>query len=252
VRKWGMVICAHREDVGNFRQQLYRQSRGLSGGGADEDINEDIKRILSFWFGQNYLNLDGKELESADYMKERSQIWWEGSAKVDEEAKTFTSLIEEVGGGRENQARGWNSPKGYLARIVLLDQLSRNAHRATPLAFKFDKRATELTVEAHEKGYIKDYAFPELQFAVMPLMHSESLEHHKLLESILRTRLGSAGEDVKGNLEFMISFALSHKEVIEKFGRYPHRNKLLNRETTPEEAEWLKSDDVPTWAKSQG
>jgi len=84
----------------------------------------------------------------------------------------------------------------------------------------------------------------------MPLMHSEDIKDHDLLKSILES--ADLAEEVKGFLDGTLEFASAHRKVIEKFGRYPHRNKLYNRETTKEESKWLDSDEVPMWAKSQG
>lgn len=88
-----------------------------------------------------------------------------------------------------------------------------------------------------------------IQFFVMPLMHSESLEDHDMIAGKIMEAAKTLPEDHM--LNGTLKFELDHRAVLEKFGRYPHRNRALGRETTAEEAEWLASKDCPGWAKSQ-
>ncbi|GAB5362498.1 hypothetical protein AAMO2058_000802100 [Amorphochlora amoebiformis] len=242
--------------------QIHRRVMGLCigkrGGSSSADSSgwkshPDIQRTLAFWYGGEYLNKETTHKDSKEYLETRQNIWWGGDKSVDEKARAYRDLILAVGEGCEpGDPKAWDTPEGYLARIILLDQLSRNAFRGQPEAFKYDKKGVELVKEGHEKGYFRNFSFSELQFATMPLMHSENIKDHDLLLSIWSDSRKRLGEEMKAFVDFTEQFAVSHRKVIEKFGRYPHRNKLYKRVSTPEEEAWLMSDDVPAWAKSQG
>ena len=121
------------------------------------------------------------------------------------------------------------SAKGRLAEIILLDQFSRNIHRDSALAFANDALALALAQEAVANKCEHELTPVENSFLYMPYMHSESLMIHE-----------QAVELYKNNgLENNYQYELKHKVIIERFGRYPHRNKLLGRESTPEEIEFL-------------
>uniref|UniRef100_A0A7S1VMR4 Uncharacterized protein n=1 Tax=Grammatophora oceanica TaxID=210454 RepID=A0A7S1VMR4_9STRA len=92
---------------------------------------------------------------------------------------------------------------------------------------------------------------PYLQFIISPLMHSELVEDHELATKVADFSLAVAPDSLKECFGRTKSMELEHKKVIDMFGRYPHRNDKLGRESTPEEIEWLASDDLPAWAKSQ-
>lgn len=124
--------------------------------------------------------------------------------------------------------------KGSLAEIIVLDQFSRNLYRDTPRAFAQDGMALVLAQEAIAKGFHKELAsVQEVHFLYLPFMHSESLVVHERAVELF-TALGQ-----ETNLEF----EMKHKIIIERFGRYPHRNEILGRESTPEEVEFLKGPD---------
>lgn len=134
----------------------------------------------------------------------------------------------------------WRSdPEDALAEIIVLDQLSRNIYRGTPQAYAQDNLALELAQEAIEKGYDKGLSPHKLQFLYMPFMHSESkLIHERAMK--LFEAVGDAAllEDEK-----------KHKEIIDRFGRYPHRNKILGRQSTSEEEEFLKQPNSSCYLK---
>lgn len=172
-----------------------------------------LEQILDFWF---------EEIEPAR--------WW---AKDDE----FDALIRDRFGEVHSQAvkcelYGWRkSPLGRLAEIIVLDQFSRNIHRDSALAFAADPLALALAQEAVAAGVDRDLAESERSFLYLPYMHSESPMVHKVAVRLYRS-LG-----LKSNLEF----ELKHKAIIDRFGRYPHRNEILGRQSTREEIEFLDS-----------
>jgi uncharacterized protein (DUF924 family) len=149
---------------------------------------------------------------------------------------SFDQLIAERFGELHHQATlcelfDWRtSAKGRLAEIIVLDQFSRNMYRDTALSFAFDPQALTLAQEAVALKVDAELSTLERTFLYMPYMHSESLKVHEVAVELF-TR-----NDVENNLDFEIK----HKKIIEQFGRYPHRNGILGRESTLEEIEFLK------------
>jgi uncharacterized protein (DUF924 family) len=167
--------------------------------------------VLQFWF---------HEITPA-------QMW-----KVD---PAFDSLIAERFGDIHEQATRaelflWRTtPHGRLAEIILLDQFSRNIHRGTPRAFEADPLALTLAQEAVAANADSKLTQDERIFLYMPYMHSESKSIHVVAERLFRENAP------KGNYDF----ELRHKAIIDRFGRYPHRNAILGRISTPEELVFL-------------
>ena len=167
--------------------------------------------ILTFWFD---------ELEPAD--------WWRRDSALDE-------LIRQRFGQTHRQAAagelwGWRaSAEGRLAEVIVLDQFSRNLFRNDPAAFAQDGMALVLAQEAIALGM--DQALPVVQrsFLYMPFMHSESLVMHDRAMVLF---------DVPG-MENSLDYERRHRDIIRRFGRYPHRNAVLGRESTPEERDFL-------------
>ncbi len=116
--------------------------------------------------------------------------------------------------------------KGRLAEIIVLDQFSRNIYRGTPQAFSQDALALALSQEAVSLDLDKELGANEIPFLYMPYMHSESKVVHVEAEKLFKQT---------GNFDF----EMKHKAIIDRFGRYPHRNEILGRESTAEELEFL-------------
>jgi uncharacterized protein (DUF924 family) len=122
-----------------------------------------------------------------------------------------------------------SSAEGRLAEIIVLDQFPRNVYRNTPQAFAQDPIALVLAQEAVASGALPSLTPTQRGFLLLPYMHSESRRIHVVAEALYKEFAPS------GNYEF----ELMHKEIIDRFGRYPHRNEILGRTSTPEEAEFL-------------
>ena len=124
-----------------------------------------------------------------------------------------------------------DSAEGSLASIIVLDQFSRNIFRGSPQAFALDPLALNIAQYAIKKGFDQELNPEKRSFLYMPFMHSESKKIHeaalKLFESLGR--------------ELNLKYEIKHKEIIDRFGRYPHRNEVLGRTSTPEEKEFLKT-----------
>ncbi|MGL4963047.1 MAG: DUF924 family protein [Inquilinus sp.] len=166
--------------------------------------------LLAFWFEES-----GKDR------------WFSGDAGFDAEVRArFLTLHEEVAAGRHDD---WaDSPLGVVALCILLDQLPRNLFRGTPRAFATDPKALAVAKAAVEQGFDQDPALTDDHrlFLYLPFEHSEGLaDQRRSLE------LQAAGI---ADLEY-VDYARRHLAVIERFGRFPHRNAILGRASTPEE-----------------
>jgi uncharacterized protein (DUF924 family) len=120
--------------------------------------------------------------------------------------------------------------EGRLAEIIVLDQFSRNMFRDSPLSFALDSLALALSQEAISVGADQQLSPLHRSFLYMPFMHNESLIIHEIAMDLYE----------KNGIELNIDFEIKHQKVIKKFGRYPHRNKILERVSTKEEIEFLK------------
>lgn len=163
------------------------------------------------------------------FLELKPEQWWVKDPELDQQIeRRFADYLQAA---KSHRLATWrDQPRGRLAEIIVLDQFSRNIYRDTPEAFAADEQAVQLTQKAIESGDDLSLTADERSFIYMPLMHSED-PHIHLLAVEKFTELGN-----ENNLQF----ELKHKEIIDRFGRYPHRNKILGRESTLEEIEFLK------------
>ena len=172
-----------------------------------------LQTVLSFWF---------EEIEQSR--------WWKKDI-------AFDRLIKERFGHLHQQAvhcelYQWRmTAKGRLAEIIVLDQFSRNIFRDSPLAFANDSLALALSQEAVSAKADLELSAVENSFLYMPYMHSESLSIHDVALDLFE----------KNGIEANYNFEVKHRDIIEKYGRYPHRNSILGRASTPDELEFLKT-----------
>ena len=181
-------------------------------------------KVLGYWFAGLAEN-DGKWTLPKETT---SKHWMQSDATDKEVTDLFTKDIERALAG---EFADWEEdPQGCLAKTILVDQFTRHVYRGKKEAFSGDEIGARLAKLSWEKGYWKQAKDPQIMFHFMPLMHVECLETQALLIHIEKER---GTYDPKG-------FAQRHYDLIEKFGRFPHRNKILGRENTPEETEALK------------
>lgn len=178
--------------------------------------------ILDFWFDR----AAGRDLQPR-------KAWWEKNPAFDEEIRRrFGEAVESaLAGGFEN----WRGhAEGALALVILLDQFPRNMFRGQPKAYAGDERARAIAHAAIGRGF--DIAVPPVmrQFFYMPLQHSEAIEEQDL-SVLLFTALE---KELPGNE--LLDYAERHRAIITQFDRFPHRNAVLGRESTPAEIEFLK------------
>lgn len=154
--------------------------------------------------------------------------WWAVDPDFDALiTKNFSEILLQASRG---ELLSWRSEtKGRLAEIIVLDQFSRNIYRGKASAFLQDPMALVLSQEAVNLGCLEELKDTQRSFLLMPYMHSESSYIHQLAEPLFKKYAPNN-----------YSFEVRHKEIVDRFGRYPHRNKILGRETTKEEVEFLK------------
>ncbi len=181
-----------------------------------------FNEILDFWFGDK---------ESPDY-GQRRKAWFIKDPVFDQEiASRFKSDYEQAASG---QLQHWQeNAQSCLALIILLDQFPRNLFRGDKRTYATDEQALSLTRYALEHGYEKELMPVQRWFIYFPLGHSESLSDQLQVEELAR-KLGDDADSV-----FIQGSARKHRDVIKRFGRFPHRNHILNRESTPEEEAFL-------------
>jgi uncharacterized protein (DUF924 family) len=170
------------------------------------------QEVLQFWF------------EDTD-----PKMWWVADSTFDNAiSNQFTGLLERAAQGELYAWRG--EPGGRLAEIIVLDQFSRNIYRHTPQAFAQDVMALVLAQEAVNSDIHRKLSQTQSGFLLLPFMHSESKLIHVWGERLYREF--AAEENYQ--------FELKHKAIIDRFGRYPHRNEILGRTSSREEIEFLK------------
>ena len=167
--------------------------------------------VLNFWFSQRV-----------------KPLWFKKNAEFDREIQQRFLITYQL--AKTGELDNWQEqPHDALALIIILDQFPRNMFRNTPHAFATDDKAVEITKYAVNNNYQQDLSVEQQTFLYMPLMHSENKTDQA--QSVkLFTKLGK-----KDNLKF----AIKHQEIIDRFGRFPHRNQILGRESTPTEQEFL-------------
>lgn len=169
------------------------------------------RQIMTFWF---------EELQPS--------AWWTKDPQLDEQIRQrFGELHRQASVGELWRWRA--APEGRLAEIIILDQFSRHIYRDQPGAFAQDAVALVLAQEALAAG--ADQQFPRLKrrFFYMPYMHSESMLIHQQAMELFSAE----------GMEEDLGFEVRHREVIQRFGRYPHRNAILGRDSTEAEREFL-------------
>lgn len=172
----------------------------------------DYQTILNFWF-----------VETAP------EQWFKKDEKFDQRIQQrFAAVHQQV---TQGEKAAWRETiQGRLAEILVLDQFSRNLFRGDPRSFAYDGMALVLAQEAIAKKELSDLTVEERSFIYMPFMHSESLVIHQQALKLF------SEQGMENNLDF----EKRHYEIIQRFGRYPHRNSVLNRSSTQKELLFLK------------
>jgi len=178
-------------------------------------MNKNIVRaeaVIKFWFEET-----------------GPKFWWKNDSDFDQLIAERFEVAHHM--AIQGGLACWReTPLGRLAEIIVLDQFSRNLYRDSPTAFACDEQALALAEEAIQVKADEALETKQKAFLYLPFMHSESREAHKTALILFKA----------SGLESNYDFELKHKHIIDRFGRYPHRNEILGRESTQEEIEFLK------------
>ena len=174
-------------------------------------MSEEISEVINFWFEETT----------------RKQYWTKDDKFDDTIRNRFSSLHNKAVAGKLEHWR--ETAVGALAEIIILDQFSRNLYRGKPESFASDELCLRLAKDAIEKGFDKQLDIKKKEFLFLPFMHSEAKEDHEKAIELFSEK----------GLEQNLDFEYKHKVIIDKFGRYPHRNEILGRQSTPEEIDFL-------------
>jgi len=177
-------------------------------------MNDAIQEVLDFWYDEN-----------------NAKKWYNSTPEFDAEIKQrFETLWQQAA---DNKLNDWQeSPAGSLALCILLDQFPLNMFRGEDKSFQTEAQSIEVSKAAIAKGFDDEIPSERVSFMYLPLMHSEELDDQNLSVACFE----------KHALEENLRFAKHHRGLIEEFGRFPHRNKIMGRENTPEEISYLNSD----------
>jgi uncharacterized protein (DUF924 family) len=192
----------------------------------------DANAVLAFWFGS--------DTDDATVARQKGAMWWKSDPAIDDEMRLrFADLVEMAG---RDELAGWAStPQGLLALIILTDQFPRNIHRNTLRAFFFDPLARAHCRDGIARGMDSRLRPIERVFHYLPLEHSESLPDQHESMRLFSALAASAGADLKELFDGYLRYAERHRDIIARFGRFPHRNSILGRPSTAEEIAFLQT-----------
>ena len=207
---------------------------------------DEALKVREFWFGKSLtgpLPGQGELASQAVALKRRVEFWFDRSpqtvAQQDEIIRTqFQSLLERAVQG---ELDGWaDSPRRRLSLIIVLDQFPRQIYRGTPQAFAYDPAALALTLSGMQLAADGALNLVERLFFYMPLQHAEATEVQDESVSAFKRLVAESPAELRSTFEESLESAEKHRELIRQFGRFPHRNKILGREDTPEEVAYFK------------
>jgi uncharacterized protein (DUF924 family) len=187
--------------------------------------------VLAFWMGP-----PGSAAEVAG----RQRTLWFGKSAANDQlvAKRFADTLRAATDGRLDHWAG--TARGRLALVIVLDQFPHHIHRNQPQAFATDPQALALSLDALNAGEDRQLAAIERVFLYLPLEHAESNEMQDLSVSLFEKLAREAAADERALFDNFLDYARRHRDVVARFGRFPHRNEILGRPSTAAELEFLK------------
>ena len=192
----------------------------------------DAEAILAFWFGD----------AAADPAKAaaRERFWFGNASETD--AIIRERFLPAIAAAARDELASWaREPRSALAEVILVDQFPRNVWRGTANAFAYDSQALDAARAAVAAGHLERLAPLEQAFLVLPFEHSEAIQDQRECVHLSAMIAASAPAEWRALLERYPDFAVKHLEIIERFGRFPHRNRVLGRAATPGEIEYLEA-----------
>jgi len=190
-----------------------------------------VDEVIAFWFEE--------PAQTEPELWQKVKRWYNGGSEMDETIRArFGADVDLALEGKHDD---WaQTPHGLLALVLLLDQFTRGIYRDTPGAFAGDKQAQVLALRAFDAGMERDLGWYEKQFLAMPFVHAEDNALQARGVEVMERLMNEAPELPKKCLTAGAQQARKYQGIIQRFGRFPHRNGFLGRESTPEEVEFLK------------
>jgi uncharacterized protein (DUF924 family) len=190
-------------------------------------VDGSIDSVLAFWFGP----------PGAPPLAEAGR-WFAADPDLDREVRErFAALAAQAAAGELETWR--ETPHGALALVIALDQFPRNLHRGSARAFASDAAALDVALDAEARGFDRALSAVERWFLYLPLMHAEDRTLQERAVTIFESLAGKAAPELAAALASAADFARRHRDVIARFGRFPHRNAALGRASTREEVGFL-------------
>lgn len=194
-------------------------------------MNDLPEAILAFWFG--------KESAERPASPERLRFWFAGGEEADRAiGERFLPAVELASAGGYAEWR--QTPRTALALLLLLDQFPRNIFRHSPRAYASDPLAREATLAGLTAGQDRQLTIVERAFFYLPLEHAEDLSLQERSVALFTQLLAAASPELQTMCRGFLDYARRHREIIARFGRFPHRNAVLGRTSSAEEEAFLR------------
>lgn len=204
---------------------------------------KEVSSVLDYWFG-----LPEDAPIHAIPSDEKRQLWFKGSPEIDQEIKSrFGPLLERAAAG---QLEPWLAEdQSALAGIIVMDQFSRNVYRGTPRAFALDHEAVRWSKLLVSMGRERRLRISERHFVYMPFMHSENMQDQEECVRLFKelAKECEAVPELEKTIKMQIHYSQAHRDVISRWGRFPHRNAAVGRESTLEEIQGLQNGTISKW-----
>ena len=176
----------------------------------------NAEELLDYWFSESV-----------------AKLWFNSTPEFDQELRD--KFMDTYQAASEGQLNDWQeTAKGALALVIIFDQLPLNMFRGKPESFAAEAKAREIAGQSIDNGFDQTFTDKQKAFLYMPFMHSEDLDDQDRSVALYE----------KANLNDNLRFAHHHREIIRRFGRFPHRNDILGRESTQEELDYLSSKEA--------
>jgi uncharacterized protein (DUF924 family) len=201
---------------------------------SPEQAQQQAQEVVEFWFGH-----DAADRSDSEIAGRQSGLWWGKDAATDRTIRDrFGDLVPSAGRGALDDWKA--TDQGWLALILLTDQFTRNVYRDTPAMFGFDDVALALCKDGLDAG-IDDRLRPiQCVFFYLPLEHSEDRADQARCVALMRALAQSVAAEERAVFSGFVDYALAHQRIVDRFGRFPHRNEILGRESSAEEIEFLR------------
>ena len=197
------------------------------------------KDVTTFWFRD--------ATRSPEALERRGAVWFGAEPAFDRECATrFAASLADAARGALDDWTG--TPQGRLALVILLDQMPRNIHRGSPAAFAHDVQAAAHCIAGIESGQDRSLHPVERVFLYMPLQHAEDLGLQRRSVERFESLAAEVDDAWRDRFAENAHYARLHRDIVERFGRFPHRNRVLGRESTEEELSYL-ADGAPTFGQ---